>query len=97
MSNPNNLPKTTVLTVPSYYLFPDGIYPPNYPPHPNPPTQKPIKTAVDYPVTRYPTPPTANEMARVNREIQLYNSQRQLVSIDLVDVATRIRRLHLDR
>ena len=85
----------TKYSIPSYAAFNDGIYPPSYPPHPNPPSAKPPVTNTNLP--RRVRPYTVDELDILNKEVGLHNNQRIPIEIDFSVIAERIEKIAIVR
>jgi hypothetical protein len=78
----------TVFTIPSYYLYPDGNYPPTYPAHPNPPA--PLPTASN---NGRQFALSQRELGLLNNHIDIHNNQREPLDVDFRVVADVIRQI----
>jgi len=78
------LPLQTTYTFPSYYVFSDGVYPANYPPHPNPPPAIPQITVATNKLREFPL--GRRDLSIANREINLRNNQKQPVEMDFTHI-----------
>jgi len=72
-------------------MYSDGIYPATYPAHSNPPVQVPLATNIG---RQFPL--QLDQLAQVNADIALRNSQRSPIQIDLRDIADEIRAIRWD-
>lgn len=75
--------------MPSYYVFSDGIYPQNYPPHPNPPPQLPQVTNNN---RQYQLRPP--QMLIAQKDVNLKNTQRMPITVDFTKIANAIRQIN---
>jgi len=69
-------------------MYSDGVYPAGYPPRPTRPPQIPLATNVG---RQYPLRP--NEIALVNRHIDLQNNQRSPLNVDFRVISDGIRQI----
>ena len=72
-------------------MFSDGVYPANYPPHPNPPQAIPQITTEMNKLRQFPL--GRRDLAIANREINLKNNQKQPVDVDFRRIVDALRRL----
>jgi len=77
---------------PSYFFFPDGIYPPAYPPHPSPPPQEQPVTLDDFESNKQPS---SEELNFYNREIALRNDQRKPIVVNFANIRDDILALDI--
>jgi len=89
-SNENKPPNKTTYAFPSYFFFPDGVYPLSFPPHPTPPRKRDHLDYSDFSSNRIPS---LQELKVLNNEIDLENSQRSPVTVDFADISSKIRKL----
>ena len=87
MSNYNgtdaSLPPVTTFEIPSYAVISDGIYPPTWPQHPNPPPPLVLVTNE--------FPPGPREITILDADIAVRNTPRAPVLLDLRAIADEMR------
>ena len=84
-----SLPPQTNYIFPSYFVFADGIYPTNYPAHPNPPDTLPKITSAMNKARQFPL--SRRDLGIANKEIMLKNSQRKPIDVDFRRIVDGIR------
>lgn len=82
----------TSFSFPSYCVFSNNSYPPNYPLHPNPPPPLPHvtnATRINQAITSY----SQKELEYINSHIDCINDQRHPITIDFDVIRRKIERI----